>query len=252
MPARIISVVNQKGGCGKTATVFEIGKILSKDYKVLFIDLDGQGDLTRVLTDETSEIGALDFITGTSPDRIIIHLSDEVDLIPSTPELNSADRALLDRRGYSVKLLGNRLKRIVNDYDYILIDTPPKLGTLNTLAIGGADVVLIPTLAENNSIDGVMNLLNYTYRGIADKYPGTAPIGGIVVNRYRGRSIISKSMYEAIESIGSQIGAKVYPVKDTVKLQEAHFYRKSITEYAPKSDTSKQLSMLVNDIIGKE
>ena len=244
---KIITVSNQKGGTGKTALTFEIGTILSNGHRVLFIDLDGQRDLTKMLTNEHHEAGAMDMLTGTTEaQNVIVDISNYISLIPATDSLLNADTVLINKGGNISGQLRKAL-RPLKEYDYVVIDTPPKLGTLTVNALTAADVVIIPTLAESNSIDGVLNFLK-TFTGINRARPEPATIGGIVVTRYNGRSLINRQMMESLEQIADRIHTDIYPVKETVKLREAHFFGRSITEYAPKTETAGQLITLVRGI----
>lgn len=247
MRPQTIAISNQKGGTGKTALTFEIGTILSKHSRVLFVDLDGQGDLTRLLAAGKHETGALEVLTGSTTARdALINISAKAALMPATEALLNADTVLINQGGNIAGRLRKALTRL-KDFDYIIIDTPPKLGTLTTNAINAADLVYIPALAESNSIDGVLNFLR-TFTAINRDRETPATIAGIVVMRYTAQSLINRQMMESIEDIAQQIGTAVFPVKETVKLREAHFFQKSITDYAPKTDTAGQILELVKQL----
>ena len=249
MTARIIAISNQKGGTGKTALTYEIGRILSRRYKVLYIDLDGQRDLTRLLTDTQHDRGALEGMTEPEGIEALIEtINDHIDLLPATEALTNADNVLIHTGNVSGHLR-KALEPVKARYDFIVIDTPPKLGTLTTNALIAADTVIIPTLAESNSIDGVINFVK-TLTAVNGIRKTPAAVGAIVVNRYDGRSTIKKAMYRTIEDIADTLQTAAYPVKETVKLQEAHYFRKSITEYARKTDTAGQLKALTAGALG--
>lgn len=249
MTAQIITVSNQKGGTGKTAIAYEMGTILAKEHSVLFVDLDAQKDLTRLLTDEEPRTGILSALQGhESAGNMIVNINANVSIIPATDSLLNADYILQKDGGNISGRLRKALEPVKDNYDFIVIDTPPKLGTLTVNALSAADYVYIPALSENNSYDGLINFLK-TLSAVNKARRTPAKIGGIIVTRYNGRSTINKQMLENIERIGAQIRTVVYPVKETVKLREAHFYKQSITEYAPKTDTAEQLNKIVSDLL---
>lgn len=247
MKTRVITISNQKGGTGKSALSFEIGTILSKNHKVLFIDLDGQRDLTRMLTNENHITGALEVLKGDiSAKKATVSINTNISLIPATDGLLNADTVLINMGGN----IDGRLRKALaplKEYEYIVIDTPPKLGTLTANALKAADTVYIPALAESNSIDGVINFLR-TYTAINRDRKEPATLGGIIVTRYTGRSLINRQMMDSIQDIAEQVHTAVYPVKETVKLREAHYFSQSITEYAPKTETARQLVDIVNHL----
>lgn len=245
---QVITVSNHKGGTGKSALSFEIGKILSKNNRVLLIDLDGQGDLTRTILkdDDQPLISTLDVLKGEIDAReAVLNINSHVSLLPSTDDLLRADIELT-KKGVSSDCLNQAIKNLKR-YDYIVIDTPPNLGTLTLNALKTADIVYIPMLAESNSIDGFLNFLK-TLNSVNKIRKKRIAIGGIIVTRYNGRSTINKGMMGSIEDMADQLKVKVYPIKETVKLREAHYFGKSITEYEPKNDASKQLVDIVDHL----
>ena len=251
MEAKVIVISNQKGGTGKTALSFEIGTILSKNHKVLFVDLDGQTDLTSMLINHESEPlrgGALEALEGTVNARnLIVNINSHVDILPGTESLLNADYVLMTKGGRISERLSNALEPIKKDYDYIVIDTPPKLGVVTTNALSAADYVFIPTLAEVKSIDGALRFIK-TFQEMEHTGKTDALLSGIIVNRFNGRSIINRSMYGSIEDIARQLNTRVFVIKDTVKIREAHFFGRSVTQESPKIEVSRELVEVVNYI----
>ena len=252
--SKVITVSNQKGGTGKSAMSFEIGKILSKDNRVLFIDLDGQGDLTRTLLKEDDHplVSTLDVLKGEIDAReAVLNINSHVSLLPSTDDLLRADIDLTNKGRQVSECLNHAIESLKNEYDYVVVDTPPNLGVLTINALKSADLIYIPMLAENNSIDGLLNFIK-AFTAVNDTREDRAVIEGIIVTRWDGRSTINKGMMESIEAIADKLSVEVYPIKETVKLREAHYYGKSITEYTPKNAVSKQLVDMVNHLNERE
>ena len=131
---KVISVVNQKGGVGKSTTALCIGALLRRNTrKVLFVDLDAQGNLTHTLKgDAQAGINAFSLMLDPRLVANAVQQTAQGDLIPSTPALYTADLAVIDEKGKASKSerLARALELISSDYDYCVIDTPPALGVL--------------------------------------------------------------------------------------------------------------------------
>src|SRR5579872_4390299 len=163
MAARIISVANQKGGVGKTATTSNLGICLYQMSKrVLVVDMDPQGNLTLSLAPH-------DGIEVTVADALLDHKNDlprlevfhdangKMDLVPTTLALASAEAALKNKIGREFRLR-DQLAKVSDEYDFVLIDTPPSLGLLTINALVAAQMVLIPTEARFFSLQGLQML----------------------------------------------------------------------------------------------
>ena len=144
----IISIANQKGGCGKTTTAANLGALLSEKHKVLLIDIDPQGNLTTHFginkADQKHTIYDV-MLNGRIEDAIV--RKDGIDIVPSTIDLAGAEVELTGKIGREY-ILDNELKRIARKYDYVIIDTPPSLGIFTINSLVASDYVLIPVQAE--------------------------------------------------------------------------------------------------------
>lgn len=163
MSARIISVANQKGGVGKTATTTNLGASLFElGHRVLVLDMDPQGNLS-------SSFGAQPPSQTTVADALLdrkvalplmsIYRRDEarLDLVPTTVALATAEAALMNKLGREFRLR-DQLSSVVDQYDFVLIDTPPSLGLLTINSLVAAQLVLIPTEARFFSLQGLQML----------------------------------------------------------------------------------------------
>lgn len=163
MSARIISIANQKGGVGKTATTTNLGMSLFElGHAVLLVDMDPQGNLT-------SSLGTPDGLERTIADALLDHRaalpvvnirtsnSARLDLVPTSLALASAEAALMNKLGREFRLR-DQLATVSDRYDFILIDTPPSLGLLTINALVAARLVLIPTEARFFSLQGLQML----------------------------------------------------------------------------------------------
>src|SRR5579862_6547841 len=163
MGARIISIANQKGGVGKTATTSNLGICLYQMGKrVLVVDMDPQGNLTLSLSpqdgmERTVADALLDHKTELPRIELFNELTGRMDLVPTSLALASAEAALMNKLGREFRLR-DQLAKVSDEYDFILIDTPPSLGLLTINALVAATLVIIPTEARFFSLQGLQML----------------------------------------------------------------------------------------------
>jgi chromosome partitioning protein len=162
MPARTISIANQKGGVGKTATTTNLGASLyALGHRVLLVDMDPQGNLStsfRVKIEGATVTDAL-LDRKVSLPATRVYSTDEtyLDLVPANVSLATAEAALFNKLGREFRLR-EQIEVIGDRYDFILIDTPPSLGLLTINALVAAQLVLIPTEARYFSLQGLQML----------------------------------------------------------------------------------------------
>jgi len=154
---KIVAIINQKGGVGKSTTAEALLAGLSlKGYKTLAIDLDAQGNLTYSTGATTEGATALGILTGEVKAKEAIQQTKSGDIIASNKALAGADAFISDTgKEYRLK---EALETISGDYDYIIIDTPPALGILTINALTACDSVIIPAQADIYSIQGIEQL----------------------------------------------------------------------------------------------
>jgi len=253
----IIAVINQKGGVGKSTTALALGAGLSlKGFKVLFVDIDAQGNLTYTLKiDEISPISENSYDIFTK-DKITlknaIQSAKQGDVITSSPYLAGIDATLssASRKEYRLK---TALETLKTDYDYIIIDTPPSLGILTINALIACTGVIIPAQADIYSLQGISQLYK-TIEAVKTHRNPSLKVLGILLTRYSNRSIISRDMAEMMQETATQLGTKLYSTKirEATAIKEAQVRRKSIFEHAPKSKVAKDYADFINEVVGKE
>lgn len=157
--ARVISIVNHKGGVGKTTTTACLGETLvRKGFKVLLIDFDPQGNLSQILGIENPEVQVADCLFTNLPLPTVAIL-ENLWLAPSDISLAEIEVDLLSKVGGDVRLR-HKIMPILEDYDYILIDCPPSLSKLTVSALNASNATLITMLPESSSLKGLNSLLN--------------------------------------------------------------------------------------------
>lgn len=249
--ALILSVVNQKGGVGKTTTAVNLGAYLARQGKfVLLVDLDPQCNATSNLGQDHHAIekGVYEAITGQADFRDII-LPTTVDgyrLAPATPNLAGAGVELVnaERREYK---LADAMMGIRHDYDFIIIDSPPSLGLLTVNGLIAADQVLIPVQAEYFALEGLGALMK-TIELVKEHVKPELSVLGAVITMFDGRNKLSNEvMAELYKHFPNKIFRSTVP--RNVRLAEAPSYGKCIIDYDPGSKGARAYEQLAKEVI---
>lgn len=251
---RIISVVNQKGGVGKTTTAINLAGYLAQQGKfVLLIDLDPQGNassgvgvdlrtLSRGVYHPLVEHSLLDDVIVPTPTEGLKVAPSTIDLAGARVELVSQDRR--EHR------LHDGVLGIRNDYDYIIIDCPPSLCLLTINGLVASDEVLIPVQTEYYALEGLSQLLN-TITLVRENLKQELQILGAVMTMYDERNKLSRDVFnELYQYFPNKIFRTVIP--RNVKLAEAPSFGKTILQYAKRSPGSKAYRRLAQEVIDLE
>lgn len=247
----IISVVNQKGGVGKTTTAVNVAAALAETGKfVLLVDLDPQGNATSGLghtTDDTTR-GLYHALVGLEPmPKAIFNTKHEgLRIIPATPDLAGANIELVSMESREQKL-ADLLLEVRHAYDYIIIDCPPSLGLLTINGLVAADQILVPVQAEYYALEGLGQLLK-TIEAVQQGFKPTLGILGAVVTMYDGRNRLSDEVLKELrEHFPSTVFATMVP--RTVRLAEAPSFGKTIFHYEPGGKGARAYQNLAQEII---
>ena len=251
MSAKIIAVINQKGGVGKstTACALAVG-LANKGKKVLLIDSDPQGNTTYVLGVNRTLANLYNIMNGTPAKDAIEKLSENLDIIASYSGLASADKTYTQTgREYIFK---KALKPISNDYDYIIIDTPPALGILNINALTASDGIVIPVQADVMSIQGLMQLKD-TIDVVREYTNPRLKICGILRTRHNARMRISRETTEILKNIANKLETILYNtyIRESVGIREAQGERQDIFSYAPTNNAILDYKAFLEEFEGK-
>lgn len=245
----IISVLNQKGGVGKTTTVINLGAYLARSGKsVLVVDFDPQGNATSGLgIDKHVELltiydvlvnnkNAVDVIMGTNEKNLHI--------LPANANLSATDLELAGRenREYALKSALTGLQ-----YDYILIDCPPSLGLLTVNALVASDSLMIPVQAEFYALEGLTQLLEVMQKVKKSLNPDLQLLG-VLVTMYDNRNSLARQVYDELEKyFGDKVFGAIVP--RNVRLAEAPSYGKTIAEHDKWSKGAKAYKQLSKEVI---
>ena len=247
---KIISIINQKGGVGKTTTAVNLSAYLAdKGYKVLLIDTDSQGNATSGLSKKVKFRS--DLYEVLLNDEIIENAIVKTDvrklfLLPASIDLAGAEIEMvsLPRREF---LLKEKLQSIKDDYDFILMDCPPSLGlmTLNTLV--ASEFVLIPIQAEFYALEGLSQLVK-TIKSVTRRLNPSLDILGILLTMFDGRTNLSIQVAEEVKRyFGTKLFKTVIP--RSIKLSEAPGFGESVLTYAPNSHGAEAYKKLCREVI---
>lgn len=250
---KIIAIINQKGGVGKSTTAINLGAALGEMGKqVLLVDLDPQGNASSGLGVDKSLIQQCiyDVLLNDVPleEVIIPDISEGLDIAPATINLAGAEVELVSEMARE-----NRLKDAVGSmrghYDFILIDCPPSLGLLTVNALVAADKLLIPIQCEFYALEGVTKLLESMKR-VKSRLNPTLDIYGILLTMYDSRTTLSK---QVVDEVRDYFGRLVFttPIPRTVKLSEAPSFGQPITQYDPKGRGSLSYIELAKEVIAR-
>ena len=252
--ARVLAVVNQKGGVGKTTTSVNLAAALAQaGRRVLLVDLDPQGNATmgsgvdkravaRTVYHALLGLGELGAIRTRSA-------RGGYDLVPANRELAGAEVELVELPGRETRLKG-ALERIVHDYDIVLIDCPPSLSLLTVNALAAAQQVLIPMQCEYYALEGLSDLIG-TIKRVRSHLNSRLEIAGLLRTMYDSRNTLSEQVSRELEE---HFGDKVYRtlVPRNVRLAEAPSYGTPAVRWDPSSKGAQAYLAVAEELLARD
>jgi chromosome partitioning protein len=246
---KIIAVVNQKGGVGKTTTAINVAaQLASSQTSVLLVDLDPQGNATSGLAipRESTELTTYNVLSGTAQLAQVVQKTNVAQLfvLPANNHLAGAEVELVGRE-HREFALGQALQQAVN-YDYVLIDCPPSLGLLTINALTAAQQVLIPVQAEYYALEGLSQLLQ-TIQAVRGSTNPQLELLGIVLTMFDKRNSLSDQVQaEVANYFGDKLFKTIIP--RNVRLAEAPSYGRTIYEHDRWSKGARAYKALAKEI----
>ena len=249
---KIYTIVNQKGGVGKTTTAINLGAYLGYfGQRVLIIDNDPQANATSCLGIDKNDVdgGTYDVLIGAQPimSQILHNPRFKLSLLPSSPALAGAEIELIEVNKRESRLQ-EVLEPIRNRYDYILVDCPPSLGllTLNGL-VAGRDGILIPVQCEYLALEG-LGQLTQTIQRVKNALYSDLLIRGVILTMYDGRTNLAADVVHEVQRFfGKQVFNTVIP--RSIRLAESPSYGMSISVYAPESSGARAYAALAKELL---
>ncbi|MFC1701053.1 ParA family protein [Patescibacteria group bacterium] len=249
--AQIISLVNQKGGVGKSTSAVNLANYLAMMGKyILLVDMDPQANATSgVGVDYQKASFNLyhSLVGGILPEEVIRHTKYfGYDLIPSAPDLAGATIELISLSNREFKLY-ELLRRVRTNYDYILIDCPPSLGLLTINGLVAADEIIIPVQCEYYALEGLGHLLR-TIDLIRDNLDRDLKVKGALLTMYDKRNRLSRQVRKEISrNFSGNVFETIIP--RCVRLAEAPSFGQTIAQYDARSKGAKAYKQLAIEII---
>lgn len=248
---RIIAVANQKGGVGKTTTTINLSASLAElNQKVLVVDIDPQGNTTSGLGVQKEDLtktiyevmlGELDI-----QNSIIKSSIENLDIIPSNVNLAGAEIDLIGVEDREF-ILKTEIQKLVDLYDFIIMDCPPSLSMLTVNAMTAANTVLVPIQCEYYALEGLSQLI-HTINLVQKRLNPELEIEGVVFTMYDARTNLS---LQVVENVKQNLKQNIYKtiIPRNIRLAESPSHGLPINLYDPKSSGAESYRLLAEEVI---
>jgi chromosome partitioning protein len=247
----IISFANQKGGVGKTTTTISIGSgLAAKGKKVLLVDLDPQSNLTSGIgIDKMREYKSTYDVLIQDHEISNVFLSTDIPnlfIVPSRIDLAASEIELVSKISRE-KILKEKLEKVKDDFDYILIDCPPSLGLLTINSLVASDGVVIPVQCEYFALEGISQLIN-TVNLVKKSLNPDLDVSGVVMTMFDARTKLS---VEVVNEVQKYFKEKLFNtiIPRNVRISESPSFGKPIDKYDPSSIGAKSYTKLAEEFL---
>ncbi|MCS6928646.1 MAG: ParA family protein [Saprospiraceae bacterium] len=244
----IVSLLNHKGGVGKTTSAVNLGAgLVELGKKVLLVDMDPQANLTISLGIPRQRCTIYEAMRGES-ELVPVTYKPNLDVITSSLDLSGAELELINEAGREF-ILRELLTQVEASYDYVIIDCPPSLGLLTLNALTSSRYVLIPLQTEFLAVQGLAKIKQVIDK-VRLRLNTQLEMAGVIATMYDSRRVLNR---DVVETIHKYFGDKVFNtyIRDNIALAEAPAHRKDIFEYSPKSTGAQDYLDLAREFLAR-
>lgn len=252
---RITTIINQKGGVGKTTTAHALATGLNhRGYHALVVDADPQGNISYTMQADTNLAGLYDAMKNGASARDVIQHTEQGDIIPSSLDLAAADLEFTQTgREYLMREMLEDVTGSASAYTHVIIDSPPTLGIMTINALTASSDIIIPVGADIFSLQGLQQLLSTVAK--VKKYSNPAlEIAGILITRKGARAIATRQLIEAIEERASAMRAHLYraTIREGIAIKEAQIMQSSIFDTHATAKATADYSAFIGEYLEQE
>lgn len=250
---RITTILNQKGGTGKSTTAHALATGLThRGHKCLVIDADAQGNISYTMQADPRKPGLYEAMRGDIQPAEAIQHTAQGDIIGSSLDLAGADMEFTQTgREY---LLREILEPISSDYTHIIIDSPPALGIMSINALTASGDIVIPICPDIYSLQGLQQLLKNVDRVRKYSNPGISISGLLITRKGNGRAIATRELIDAITEHAAGRNLYLYgaAIREAVAVKEAQIMRESLFDNAPGAKVTEDYNRFIDEYLAQE
>ena len=244
--ATIISLLNHKGGVGKTTSTINVGAgLVELGKRVLLVDLDPQANLSLSLGIPRQPVTIYESIMGES-DLSPYTVREGLDVVTSSLDLSSAEMELVNEAGREF-ILRELFAGVEEDYDFIIVDCPPSLGLLTLNALTSSSQVIIPLQTQFLALQGLAKIKQVIQK-VKLRLNKELHISGVLATMYDGRKVLNRDVIETIQKYFGPLLFETY-IRDNVSLAEAPAARQDIFQYSKSSNGAKDYLAVAKEVI---